>query len=50
MQMTRVALGEENLPTIPRSEGIKGVCGDNAPAHQMLRDDPKRGHQIPVKL
>lgn len=38
-----------NLPRIPSSEGIKGVCGDNAPARQMLRDDPRQGHHIPAK-
>lgn len=52
MASTRVtwgASGGENLPTIPRSGGIKGVCGDNAPAHLMLRDDPKQELQIPAK-
>lgn len=38
-----------NLPTIPSSGGIKGVGSDNAPAHQMLRDDPRQGHQILAK-
>lgn len=41
--------GGQNLPRIPSSEGIKGVCGDNAPACQMLRDDPRQGHQILAK-
>lgn len=45
----RSRFGGENLPTIPRSGGIRGVCGDNAPAHLMLRDDPKQELQIPAK-
>lgn len=48
-RMTRVASGGENLPPIPRSGGIKGVCGDNAPAQPTLRDDPMKELQIPAK-
>lgn len=39
----------KNLPRIPSSEGINGVGGDNAPARQMLGDDPRRGHHILAK-
>lgn len=39
----------QNLSRISSSGGIKGVCGDNAPARQMLRDDPRQGHHILAK-